>query len=225
VPPSAPARLGLAFVALVVACYVPYSLFEEWRYLRFLLPALPVLLILASSVLLRLVTAAPASARGPLLLAGLAILCGFYVHTAPERSAFDLRRLESRGLSAGAFASRDLPRNAVLVSAQQSGPLRMYGLRTTIRFDCLDPKGLDNAVQFLDRAGHQPYFVLMAWEQTQFRDRFARSSPLGLLDQPPIAEVGRPVNVRFDDPLDRQRFLAGEPVATMRDPVQGRGRR
>ena len=96
----------------------------------------------------------------------------------------------------------------------------MYGLRTTVRFDHLDPQGLDDAVRFLDRAGYRPYFVLEAWEETQFRDRFARSSPLGLLDWPPIAEVGTPVKVRFYDPRDRQRFLAGEPVATMRDPLR-----
>jgi hypothetical protein len=40
-----------------------------------------------------------------------------------------------------------------------------------------------------------------------------------------MAEVGRPVKVRFYDPRDRQRFLAGEPVPTARDPLEERGRR
>ena len=224
-PSSAPGWLGLGFAALVVACYLPYSPFEEWWYLRFLLPALPVLLILASSVLVRLVPATPAAVRAPLLVAGVALLGWHYVATASDRSAFALDRLESRYLAAGAFASGKLPGNAVLLSVQESGPLRMYGLRTTVRFDHLDPRGLDSAVRFLDGAGYRPYFVLEAWEETQFRDRFARSSPLGLLDWPPIAEVGSPVKVRFYDPRDRQRFLAGERVETMRDPAEGRGRR
>ena len=51
-----------------------------------------------------------------------------------------------------------------------------------------------------------------------FRERFAASSPLGLLDWPPLAEVGTPVRVRFYDPRDRQRFLAGESVTTAREP-------
>ena len=101
----------------------------------------------------------------------------------------------------------------------------MYGDRMTVRFDHIEPQGLEDAVESLDHAGYRPYFVLEAWEETQFRDRFARSSPLGLLDWPPMAEVGRPVTVRFYDPLDRQRFLAGEPVATVRDPIDARGRR
>jgi hypothetical protein len=145
--------------------------------------------------------------------------------TASDRSAFDLQRLESRYLAAGAFASRGLPASAVLLSVQESGPLRMYGGRTTVRFDYLEPEALEAAVQFLERAGHRPYFALESWEETQFRERFAGSSPLGLLDWPPMAEVGRPVKVRFYDPRDRQRFLAGEPVATARGAVEDRGRR
>jgi len=220
-----PAWFGLAAVAVVVACYLPYSPFEEWWYLRFLLPAIPVLLILTTPILVRCAAAAPAAARAPLLVAGVGLLASYYVFTANERSVFDLHRLESRYVAAGAFASQQLPQNAVLLSVQESGPLRMYGGRTTVRFDYLDPEGLEAAVQFLERAGSRPYFALEAWEETQFRERFARSSPLGLLDWPPMAEVGRPVKVRFYDPRDRQRFLAGEPVPTARDPLDERGRR
>jgi hypothetical protein len=217
--------LGLGFAALVLACYLPYSPFEEWWYLRFLLPAIPVLLILATAVLVRLAPAVPAVTRVPLLVACVGLLAWHYVATAGERSVFELDRFESRYLAAGAFASRALPERAVLLSVQESGPLRMYGGRTTVRFDYLDPRGLDAAVQFLDGEGRRPYFVLEAWEEAQFRERFGASSPLGLLDWPPIAEVGKPVRVRFYDPRDRQRFLAGEPVATAREPLGGLGRR
>ncbi len=225
VSPPAQAWFGLGFAALVLACYLPYSPFEEWWYLRFLLPAIPVLLILAMAVLVRLALAAPAVTRVPLLVACVGLLAWHYVATASERSAFALDRLESRYLAAGAFASRALPERAVLLSVQESGPLRMYGGRATVRFDHLDPQGLDAAVQFLDREGHRPYFVLEAWEEPQFRERFAASSALGLLDWPPIAEVGKPVRVRFYDPRDRQRHLAGELVTTAREPPAGAGRR
>ena len=208
--PSAQAWVGLGFSAVVLACYLPYSPFEEWWYLRFLLPAIPVLLVLATAVLVRLVPAAPAVMRGPVLVSCVGLLAWHYVATAGERSA---------------FASRMLPDRAVLLRVQESGTLRMYGGRTTVRFDHLDPQGLDAAVQFLDREGRPPYFVLEAWEETQFRERFAASSPLGLLDWPPIAEVGGPVRVRFYDPRDRQRFLAGEAVTTAREPLDGPGRR
>ena len=215
----------LAFAAFVLACYLPYLPFEEWWYLRFLLPAIPVLLVLTTPFLVRLASAAPPRARAPLLAAGVALLATHYVATAANRSAFDLQRLESRYVAAGGFAARELPERAVLLSLQESGPLRMYGGRLTLRFDHLDPQSLDQAVAFLDRAGRRPYFVLEAWEEAQFRERFAGSSALGLLDWPPMAEVGAPVKVRFYDPRDRRRFLAGEPVTTARDVMGNRSRR
>ena len=218
-PPFAQAWFGLGFAAVVLACYLPYSPFEEWWYLRFLLPAIPVLLILATAVLVRFALALPAAMRVPLVVSCVGVLAWHYVTIAGERSAFALDRLESRYLAAGAFASRTLPERAVLLSVQESGTLRMYGGRTTVRFDRLDPQGLDAAVQFLEREGHRPYFVLEAWEEASFRERFAASSPLGLLDWPPLAEVGTPVRVRFYDPRDRQRFLAGDAVTTTREPL------
>jgi hypothetical protein len=182
-------------------------------------------LVLTSAVCVRLVSIAPGAIRAPVLAAGLALLATHYVALANARSAFDLRRLESRYETAGAFASGQLPGNAVLLSVQESGTLRLYGGRATVRFDHLDPNGFEAALQDIERAGYSPYFALEAWEEPQFRERFAHSSPLGLLDWPPMAEIGRPVKVRFYDPRDRRRFLSGEPVATVRDPLEHRGPR
>jgi hypothetical protein len=219
-PPPATRRhawVGLGFAAIVVACYLPYAVFEEWSYLRFLLPAIAIALVLSAPIWARIVSFAPAVVRAPLFALGVGLLAAFYVSTAVKRDAFNLRRFESRYLAAGAWASKSLPTDAVLLSVQESGPLRLYGRRTTVRFDYLEPQGLDAAVRYLDGAGRRPFLVLEDWEEAQFRDRFAGHSALGLLDWPPMAEVGRPVKVRFYDPRDRARFLAGEPVATARD--------
>jgi hypothetical protein len=210
------AWFSLVFAGLVLASYLPYSPFAEWWYLRFLLPALPVVLVLASAVALRVVALMPAAARVPALVLGVALLAGHYVGMANGRDAFNLARFESRYRTAGEFASRALPSTAILLSVQESGPLRFYGGRQTLRFDHLGPRDLDAVVTYLQQAGYQPYFALEAWEEAQFRDRFARSSELGQLDWPPAAEVGSPVKVRFYDPRDRPRFLAGERVSTIR---------
>jgi hypothetical protein len=213
------AWVGLGFAAIIVACYLPYAVFEEWWYLRFLLPAIAIALVLSAPIWVRVVSFAPAVLRAPLFVLGVGLLAAFYVSTAVQRDAFNLRRFESRYLAAGAWASKHLPTNAVLLSVQESGPLRLYGRRTTVRFDYIEPHGLDDAVRYFDEAGRRPFFVLEGWEEARFRDRFAGHSALGLLDWPPVAEVGRPVKVRFYDPHDRARFLAGEPVATARDPL------
>lgn len=214
-----PALIGLAFAAVIVASYLPYAVFEEWWYLRFLLPAIAVAFVLSAGVFVRLVAVLPAALRAPALMIAVTALAAFYVSTAAARDVFNLRQFESRYAAAGAWASGHLPPGAVLLSVQESGPLRVYGSRTTVRFDYLDPAGLDAAVRHLDHIGRRPYFVLEAWEEAQFRDRFARHSLLGRLDWPPAAEVGQPVKVRFYDPRDRPRFLAGEPVTTVRGPA------
>jgi hypothetical protein len=213
------ALVGAAFAASVVACYLPYAVFEEWWYLRFLLPAIAVALVLSASISLRLAGFAPAALRAPLFVTGVCLLAAFHVSTAVRREAFNLRRVESRYLAAAAWASGHLPADAVLLSVQESGPLRLYARRTTVRFDYIEPHGLDAAVRYLEGAGSRPFFALEAWEEAQFRGRFGRHSAMGLLDWPPMAEVGRPVKVRFYDPRDRDRYLAGEPVATARDPL------
>ena len=209
--------IGLAFATIVVFCYLPYAVFDDWWYLRFLLPAIAVAAVLGAGVWVGLVSAAPPPWRLAALSAGIVLLATFYVATARQRDAFQLHRFESRYAEAGAFAAARLPATAALLSVQESGALRLYGGRTTVRFDYLDRRGLESAIEFLERSGHPPYFVLESWEEDQFKDRFAAHSPLGRLDWPPMAEVGRPVKVRFYDPRDRARFLAGEPVATWRD--------
>ena len=216
-PAAAWSWIGLAFACIIVLCYLPYAVFDDWWYLRFLLPAIAVILVLCAAVWERIVAVTPAAWRLAALAAGIVLLATFYVATARQRDAFQLRRFESRYAEAGAFAAARLPATAAFLSVQESGALRFYGGRATIRFEHIDPRDLDAAIAFLDRSGRRPYFALESWEEDQFKARFAPHSPLGRLDWPPMAEVGRPVRVRFYDPRDRARFLAGEPVATSRD--------
>ena len=208
---------ALGFALLVFASYLVYSPFAEWWYLRFLLPALPILLVLATAVLLGPFAYAPAAARVPLIVVSLALLAGHHLATAQRGQAFALQAMERRYPAAGAYVAGALPPAAVLFAVQESGTLRLYGHRTTIRFDYIEPDGLDRAVAFLQQAGYQPYFALEDWEESQFRSRFASSSAFGRLDWPPAAEMGSPVKVRFYDPRDRARYLAGEHLRTVKD--------
>ena len=129
--------------------------------------------------------------------------CGSTSPRSGRRSAFDSDRLESRYVAAGAFASRTLPERAVLLSVQESGPLRMVRRSNdaAVRLPRAEkprrgrevprPRGLPALLRPRSVEGGSVR-----------RARFAASSPLGLLDWPPRAEVGRPVRVRFYDPRD-----------------------
>ena len=58
----------LSLVVVNIACYLPYAVFDDWWYLRFLLPAIAILLVLAMAVvdaLLHLWRAPSWLARGP----------------------------------------------------------------------------------------------------------------------------------------------------------------
>lgn len=207
---------ALVYAGLVALGYLPYASFEDWSYLRFLLPAFPVLLVTSCTVALELLRRLPAVARGPALALGVALLASIELTGARDGHVFDLHRLERRYVEAGRWAGRALPETAVFLAVQQSGSLRYYAGRPTLRWDALDPAWLDRALAHLRRRGHEPYFVLEAWEEEQFRQHLSGASSLGELDWPPAAEIAGPTRVRFYDPRDRAKFAAGEHVSTTR---------
>jgi 4-amino-4-deoxy-L-arabinose transferase-like glycosyltransferase len=206
----------LVLAATVVASYVPYAVFEDWWYLRFLLPAIVVLLVLACGVAAAGVARAPAWARAPILIALVAIAAGHGVATAGERGAFALHRNERRYVAAAAYVDRALPAGAVLLAVQHSGSLRYHAGRLTLRWDHLAPAWLDRALVHLRDRHRTPYVVLEDWEEQPFRRRFGEASRAGRLDWPPRAEIRGAGVVRIYDPADRARFLAGEAVRTER---------
>lgn len=206
----------LVFAGLVVVAYLPYAAFEDWSYLRFLLPAFPVLLVTSCAVATRCLRHVPVAGRVPILLLGTLLLAIFELAGARDGRAFDLHRLERRYVDAGTWVGGELPSNAVLLAVQHSGSLRHYSGRPTLRWDALDPAWLDRTLDHLRNRGYQPYFVLEAWEEGQFRQQFSGAADPGGLDWPPAAEIVGSARVRVYDPRDRARFLAGERVATTR---------
>jgi hypothetical protein len=217
-PRWVPAVFALGIPVVLLACYLPYFVFEEWWYLRFLLPGIPVILILTAAAARALAARLPVQMRTATLALGLMLLVSYYVSLARAGSAFALHDLEERYVTAGTWAAEHLPAGAVLISIQESGSLRLYSGRTTLRFDWLDPAWLDRAVAHLDRLGRPVYIAVEAWEEKQYRERFAETSFYGKLDWPPRAEIGKAVKVRFYDPRDRQRFLDGETIRTVKSP-------
>jgi hypothetical protein len=217
-----PATEGRAVEALVVlgfsaacgALYLPYVVFEEWWYLRFLLPGLLPLAALVGVTLSATTARLPAALRAPALVAGLAALGAWQVTVAHERSAFELRALESRFAEAGRFVDARLPREAVVLTVWHSGSIRHYANRVTLVWRALDPRGLDEAVSWLERRGRPVYLLLEDWEEPDFRARFGTSSRAGELSWPPTAQVGRSVRIwRF---ADRERYERGDAVRTER---------
>lgn len=212
-------RLGLVAlvsVALTAGTYLAYTVFDDWWYIRFLLPALPVLLVF-SVVTFKSSLAWVVGARGGAAPAiATALLCAalsvWFVQVARARQVFDLLALESRFRLAG-YAAQALPAEAIVLAVQQSGSVRYHGGRGTIMWDAIAPGALGTTVGWLRAHGRPAYFALEDGEEPRFRARFA-GEPLGGLDWPPRIEIHAPVRVRMYDPEDRVRYLSGGRIET-----------
>jgi len=209
--------VALAVGLIVSTCviYFFYTPFDDWSYLRFLLPAIALMLVLASVFVVELCArlfprhrSAQALITG-LVTAGLAFFC---VRTADDRLAFNLKFLEQRYRSAGVVVRDRLPPNAVVLSVWDSGAVRFHGRKEALSWAGLDPAWLDRSLAWLDKHGRAPYILVESWEEPAFRNRFATDSDIGRLDWPPKYEIDRVV--RIFDPRDRAKYDHGENVTT-----------
>ncbi len=204
--PRTMAVVWLCFIATVFLSYLFYLPFDDWWYLRFLLPAYPPILVLSSVALVQLLTPftriAP-DAKGFAAAAVVALVARHGVDYAVDRGAPDLWKAEQRYLAVGEYVASALPERAALVSMQHSGAARYYSGRITVRYDVMRPTDLDLVLAELRRLGYYPYLVLDDWEEPKFRDRFKGQSALAALDWTPVAQL-HSNQVRIYDPADRQ---------------------
>jgi hypothetical protein len=198
--PRGTAVMWLAFVLTVFGCYAFYAPFDAWWYLRFLLPAFAPLTVLAAVGIVSIATRVAGRARLLAVSALIAAVCWHGVRFAIEHSTFRLRDGEQKYVAVGRYIAASLPERGVFLSVQHSGSVRYYSGRLTIRYDLIDPKWLDRAIDDLRRRGYHPYVLLDEDEEASFRARFAADSPLGTLDWPPIARLQRSPSVTIYDP-------------------------
>jgi hypothetical protein len=179
----------------LVAIYLTYLPFDDWTYLRFLLPAFPVLAATAGAAIAR-----PVARRVVTGIVGLALIAGTGIALCRAHDALGAKRLNTRYLAAARYVNTQLPADAVLISSEQSGALRYYTRRTILRFDLLSPGSLDPAIEKLTLLGRPAYLVLDAFEIEAFRRRFGHVSALGRLEQRPREVIGRDHPVYVFDP-------------------------
>jgi hypothetical protein len=198
-------RAGLAlFFLLLAGSYVVYWPFEAWWYLRFLLPGLPLALAMAAGWLRTIMRVAAGSGRGRTLAwtAIVGIVLAREAAVARARGAFDIRTGEQRYVTIGRDVSAATPSNAVFFAMQQSGSLRFYTGRLTVRYDLLPEGSLDRAVEVLRARGYHPYFLLERWEEPAFVARFA-GTRAGRLDWRPSMKWISPSEVALYDPSEQ----------------------
>ena len=193
------ALLFLLFTLGLAVLYLPYTVFENWWYLRFFLPALPLLLVSMIAAIFWLCRAAPPALRVFGAIALMTFLVSHELRFAITEGFTQAPAGERRYIAVARFIEATLPTNAVFVTLQHGGSVRHYSNRLTVRFDCI-AVGLDEALASLERAGLRPFILLEDWEETDFKARFGAASEAGRLAWRPLARLPEPGGVNIYDP-------------------------
>ena len=184
-------RLALGtFAVLAVLVYIAYPAYESRWNLRFLIPAIPAVLVLACFALFLLAGRLFETERTAALLA-LAVIAGYGVHTARALGAFEMENVR-RYAVIGRYVERELADHTVLFAMLHSGSATYYSGRPTLRFDLLPPSQLDSVVATLQQRGYEPYLLVDSQERLFFQDRFRGHSRLAALDWQPLVSLHSP---------------------------------
>jgi hypothetical protein len=190
--PEPRAKPAIIFGA-VAAPYLVYLPFDHWETLRFILPGLVPLTVVAADGLIKI-------ARWPLNRAAtaaitclfLAIVIGRSEHLLRHSSVWEVAALEARYPLAGEWVNVNTPAGSVVLANQHSGSLRWYGKRDTLRWDFIAPGDLAKTIREIESRGGTIYVALEGDEVAMFDSRFAN-----VIDQLRVDHVGRIRNVHF----------------------------
>lgn len=177
------------FFAGVLLLYLWYTPYDDPEYVRFLLPAYPLMLATAAAAFGALAPTAgrrraPAFAAMALVLAVWGVWHGRY--------AFRAQGDEARYRAAARMAAT-LPEDTLFLSNVHSGSLRYYAKRLTLRYDWLAPDVYSEALEKLRASGRPLFVVLDESEREAFRARYGSVADLSWLDEPPTLIAARRV--------------------------------
>ncbi|MDI1334678.1 MAG: hypothetical protein PSU94_00710 [Lacunisphaera sp.] len=190
------AVLGLWAVLLIGFYAFYYHSGETWWYLRFILPAFPVLilaaLLVAQAGLAR--PGAPRWARAGLLVL-LALGAGWQLRLARQLEVFDIAPGQAHYLEAANWAKEHLPPDSAVFCMQVSGALHFYTDLMVVRWDQVTPGRLPDLLAALAEEKRPVYAALYEFEtpdaQSRMSGRWVRLTTVGettfwrLADAPP----------------------------------------
>jgi hypothetical protein len=185
----------LFFAVGVIAAYLIYAPFERWTYLRFLLPAWPLLAAAAGGAATRILAPVtrPQAALGTLALVALLVATG--VWRARQLDVWAFTPLADRVVTLADQLRPQLAGRTVLVAGEQSGALRRLTGAPIIRWDLVETATLQRALVAAREAGWQVWWVLDQSEEVLVRQRHA-ALPGRAIDRPADLVAGRLLETR-----------------------------
>lgn len=160
----------VAFAAVNIAIYLIYLPWPQWPFARFLLPALPVIVLLATSLARR------AFSRWPVVLPVLALVVIGWQFEFAQRSELriaheSVMRFKMLPEAMRAAGLVDQP----VISRIHSGSLRHYASIQTVRWDILSPDELRQGLTKAIAAGRRPLLIDDSDDRDEFEQRFGRT--------------------------------------------------
>jgi hypothetical protein len=203
--------LVLAGFALSVGLlYLFYLPFDAWWYLRFVVPAVPVVFLLSADAVAR-TAGSTATVRFVALTAFTMVTAAHATRFIDTRDLLDIGTGERRYLEPALHIAATTPPDSVILSMQHSGSVRYYTGRLILRWDALDPAWLDRAVAFLRGRGIATYLLVEDWEEERVRTRFSGQATLADLNRGPIA-TARSGHIRLYSLQPAEPGSSGAPV-------------
>jgi hypothetical protein len=205
---------GWLLYAALQVLYLLYLVFDDWVYFRFLLPALPLVLVLQAATLAAATRFAPPASRRLIVLALAILIASWGVGRARGLGAFGLQDSEQRYLDVAEF-SRSLPPDAVFVTLQYSASLWYYRSAPILRWDWIDALEIDGAVETLVSRGQRVYAVIDDWELPGLRLRYTGTRFVTRLTTPIFtAGVPRGIKAQVYDVTGTSATAAAAPVSS-----------
>jgi len=164
---------------ILFASYIWYLPFDDWTYLRFLLPAYPVIITLSAAALIRAIVRAGLPEGVGIAVAVVLVCFGLW----QARPAFKIAEFDDRYRTTASFA-RSLPSNAVVLANLHSGSIRYYAGLVTARYEWIGSDEYDAALRWLQQRAYPVYAVLDETEADEFRSKYSSIADVSWLDRP-----------------------------------------
>jgi Dolichyl-phosphate-mannose-protein mannosyltransferase len=169
----APVAFAWTFVLVTLLCYIAYVAYDEWWYLRFLLPGLGVFFALVAVGLWTIADRVPRPWGRVLATAILALILWHSIGFVAAQNMFGpFKASEHRYADLGAFIAKQFEPDAVFFAMQHTGAIRYYGGRHTLRYDLLSKDWATRAPAAIESLGLHPYLAIDDAELPDVRKAF-----------------------------------------------------
>ncbi|MEO8682293.1 MAG: glycosyltransferase family 39 protein, partial [Vicinamibacterales bacterium] len=147
------AQAMAAFAVLVVVSYLAYAVFDDWSYLRFLLPAMAVAAVFVGALGQSLLARMTPPARPVVLFAVILAVSAHGLGEARSRDTYKLAAQQRRVVDIAVALGDRLSPSDVIVAGEQSGSMRYYTGHDIVRWEALRGEDWDRVFGALTAMG------------------------------------------------------------------------